>query len=195
MEDEENWGWTRVVVANIRRVALRWRDKERAFHGKKIRVGLLDRCAGSTRAKDSDSTAKNSFASRVLYAWKMARAIHIVTLIPCGLVSGYEYLRHTEYILTGALHTDMGMGEGKDVTVHAMPSCRMCTGIPPTHWPRQAPTALPPPKNPGTHWTENWVGPKTSLDVLEKGKISCPYRLRSTSKLKYTHIKKWLLRK
>jgi len=129
MEDGENWGWTRAVVANILRVALRWWDKERAFHRKKIRVGLLDRCAGSTRAKDSDSTAKNSFASRVLYAWKMATAIHIVTLTPCRLVSGYEYLRRTEHILTEAPYTDMGIGEGKDVTVHAMPSCRMYTGI------------------------------------------------------------------
>jgi hypothetical protein len=29
---------------------------------------------------------------------------------------------------------------------------------------------------PVTHCTEGWVDPKASLDVMEKGKISCPYQ-------------------
>jgi hypothetical protein len=27
---------------------------------------------------------------------------------------------------------------------------------------------------PGTHWIEGWVGPRASLDTVEKRKISCP---------------------
>ena len=144
---------------------------------KKIRVGLFDRCAGSTRAKDSDTIAKNFFSSGVLYAWEIVTAIHVVLLTPCTLLSGYECLRHhTEYILTAALYTDMGMGEWWDDIVHVMQSWSMRRGI---HWPRHAPTALPPRKNPGTHWKEGWVGIKTVLDVLEERKTSCSYRLRS----------------
>jgi hypothetical protein len=40
----------------------------------------------------------------------------------------------------------------------------------------QAPVALPPEKNPGTHCTGGWVGPSACLDVFEKAKIPCPCR-------------------
>jgi len=37
-------------------------------------------------------------------------------------------------------------------------------------------TPLPQKKVPITHWKRSWVGPATSLDVVEKGNISCPYQ-------------------
>jgi len=36
--------------------------------------------------------------------------------------------------------------------------------------------ALPLGKNTSTHWIGGWVGPRASLDVLEKIKIPCPYK-------------------
>jgi hypothetical protein len=29
---------------------------------------------------------------------------------------------------------------------------------------------------PDTHWIEGWMGPRVGLDIVEKGKISCPSR-------------------
>jgi hypothetical protein len=40
--------------------------------------------------------------------------------------------------------------------------------MPRSHYPRG--------RNPGVHWIEGWKGPRDSLDVLEKRKISCSYR-------------------
>ena len=37
-----------------------------------------------------------------------------------------------------------------------------------------APPALSQGQNPGTHWTGDWVGPTSSLNILEKIKISYP---------------------
>ena len=33
------------------------------------------------------------------------------------------------------------------------------------------PAALPPGKNPNTHWVAGWVGPRTYVDVLENKKV------------------------
>jgi hypothetical protein len=37
-----------------------------------------------------------------------------------------------------------------------------------------ATAALSPGKNPGTHWLEDWMGPKTGLDVLGERKKDPP---------------------
>jgi hypothetical protein len=36
------------------------------------------------------------------------------------------------------------------------------------------PAALPPGRNPFTHWIRGWVGPRIGLDVLEEGKNFLP---------------------
>ncbi|KDR20851.1 hypothetical protein L798_04655 [Zootermopsis nevadensis] len=36
--------------------------------------------------------------------------------------------------------------------------------------------ALPPGKEPGTHWIGGWVGPRAGLDAEAGGKILCPRR-------------------
>ncbi|KDR18522.1 Serine/threonine-protein kinase YPK2/YKR2 [Zootermopsis nevadensis] len=36
--------------------------------------------------------------------------------------------------------------------------------------------ALPPGKDPDTHWTGGWVGPRVGLDAEARGKIHCPRR-------------------
>jgi hypothetical protein len=36
--------------------------------------------------------------------------------------------------------------------------------------------ALPPGHNPGSHWTEGWVGPRAGMDGFGEKKTSCPYR-------------------
>ena len=38
-----------------------------------------------------------------------------------------------------------------------------------------APATLPLGKSLGSHLMEGWVGPRTSLDILARRKISCPY--------------------
>jgi hypothetical protein len=39
-----------------------------------------------------------------------------------------------------------------------------------------APVALPPGIEPLAHCIVGWVGPRASLNVMEKRKITCPYR-------------------
>ena len=41
---------------------------------------------------------------------------------------------------------------------------------------RHVPVALCSKKNTGTYWPEGKVGPRAVLGILEKDKISCPYR-------------------
>jgi hypothetical protein len=40
----------------------------------------------------------------------------------------------------------------------------------------QAQAPVSPGKNPGTRWVGDWLGPRAGLNVLEKRKISYPYR-------------------
>jgi hypothetical protein len=39
-----------------------------------------------------------------------------------------------------------------------------------------APAALPPERDPGTHWIGGWVGPRAVLDAVVKKKIPGPRR-------------------
>jgi len=45
----------------------------------------------------------------------------------------------------------------------------------------QAPAALSPGKDPGTHWTRDWVGFRDGLDTPPKGQILCRRTLLITT--------------
>jgi hypothetical protein len=90
-----------------------------------------------------------------------------------------------EYVPDGILN--IKSKKSKAVPLHAMEALGGRGGIAPTHSrPRHymgvsgqhhAPAALyPRGKDPGTHCTGDWVGPRAGLDTEARGKILCPRR-------------------